>query len=55
MKHLSGSSKLVDVALTCVVDVCRAAAYVDPRLGETVLPEIASDVADEIKAGRTLC
>ncbi len=39
------------MALACAVDVCRAAAYIDPALGETTLRELATDVAHEIKVG----
>jgi hypothetical protein len=49
MKNISSGSRLADVALTCAIDICRAAAYVDVDLGENILPEIAADMAHEIK------
>ena len=38
------------MALTCAIDICRAAAYVDTNLGDVILLEIAVDMAHEIKA-----
>lgn len=49
IKNISSGSRLSDVALTCAIDICRAAAYVDPDLGEIILPDIAADMAHEIK------
>jgi hypothetical protein len=50
----SSSSRLADVALTCAIDVCRAAAYVDTGLGDVILLEIAADMAHEIKVRKRL-
>lgn len=49
MKNISSGSRLADVALTCAIDVCRSAAYVDTGLGDVILLEIAADMAHEIK------
>lgn len=49
MKNISSSSRFADVALTCAIDICRAAAYVDTDLGEIFLTEIAADMAHEIR------
>lgn len=32
------------MALTCAIDICCVAAYVDPDLGEIILPGTAADV-----------
>ena len=49
VKNISSGSRLADVALTCAIDICRAAAYVDTDMGEIILPDIAADMAHEIK------
>jgi neurofibromin 1 len=48
LKHATGNSKLSDVALVCLLDMCRAATYVKPD-GEVPLRMIAFDIAHEIK------
>lgn len=48
MKNVGNNSKLSEVSLTCLVDLCRAAAYVDAE-GDVPLRLIAPDVAHEIK------
>ncbi|PPQ78909.1 hypothetical protein CVT25_002369 [Psilocybe cyanescens] len=48
VKNVGNNSKLSEVSLTCLVDLCRAAAYVDPQ-GDVPLRLIAPDVAHEIK------
>ena len=49
MKNISSGSRVADVALTCAIDICRAAAYVDTNLGDVILLDIAVDMAHEIK------
>jgi hypothetical protein len=36
------------------VDLCRAAAYIDPEAGEVPLRMVAADLAHEIKASKML-
>ncbi|KAF8165773.1 hypothetical protein B0H34DRAFT_794124 [Crassisporium funariophilum] len=48
LKHVSNHSKLSEVSLACAVDMCRAAAYIDPE-GDVPLRLVASDIAHEIK------
>jgi len=49
VKHLGGgSARLSEIALACVVDICRAATYVDPK-EDVPLKAIVSDIAHEIK------
>ena len=50
MKHVTNFSKLSEVALACVVDLCRAAAYIDPEAGDVPLRIVAGDIAHDIKA-----
>ena len=47
-KRSFSHSKFSEVALTCAVDVCRAAAYIDPE-GDVPLRLVASDIAHEIR------
>lgn len=49
LKHVGSGSKLSEVALVCLLDICRAATYVAPE-GEVPLRMIALDVAHEIRA-----
>ncbi|KAF8883153.1 hypothetical protein CPB84DRAFT_1817082 [Gymnopilus junonius] len=50
VKNVSNNSKLSEIALACVVDLCRAAAYIEPGVGtEIPLRLVAADVAHEIK------
>lgn len=49
LKHATGGSKLSEVALVCLLDVCRAATYVKPE-GEVPLRMVAFDIAHEIKS-----
>ena len=48
-KHVGSGSKLSEVALVCLLDICRAATYVSPE-GEVPLRMIALDVAHQIRA-----
>ncbi|GLB34218.1 putative GTPase-activator protein for Ras-like GTPases [Lyophyllum shimeji] len=48
VKHATGNTKLSDMALVCLVDICRAATYANPDT-ETPLRMVAFDVAHEIK------
>lgn len=41
VKNISSGSRVADVALTCAIDLYRAAAYVDTNLGDVILLEIA--------------
>jgi len=50
VKHVTNFSKLSEVALACVVDLCRAAAYIDPEAGDVPLRIVAADIAHDIKA-----
>lgn len=52
MKHVNNFSKLSEVALACVVDLCRAAAYIDPEAGDVPLRIVAVDIAHDIKASK---
>ncbi|KAG5648701.1 hypothetical protein DXG03_000048 [Asterophora parasitica] len=47
MKHASGNTKLTDVALVCLLDICRAATHVAEP--EAPLRLVAYDIAHEIK------
>ncbi|KAF8806096.1 hypothetical protein BYT27DRAFT_7141632 [Phlegmacium glaucopus] len=49
LRHLRNHSKFSEVALACAVDMCRAAAYIDPE-GDVPLRLVASDIAHEIKS-----
>ena len=49
LKNIRNYSQDSEVALVCAVDICRAAAYVDPE-GDVPLRKLASDIAREIKA-----
>ena len=49
LKHATGTSKLSEVALVCLLDVCRAATYVKAE-GEVPLRMAAFDIAHDIKA-----
>ena len=51
MKHVNNHSKLSEVALACAVDMCRAAAYIEPK-GDVPLREMALDIAHDIKVCR---
>lgn len=51
MKHLNSHSKFSEVALACAVDMCRAAAYINPE-GDVPLRLVAPDIAHEIKVSR---
>lgn len=51
MKHVNNHSKFSEVALACAVDMCRAAAYIEPE-GEVPLRLVAFDIAHEIKVSR---
>ncbi|KAF9480190.1 hypothetical protein BDN70DRAFT_931958 [Pholiota conissans] len=48
-KHITSNSKLSEIALACVVDLCRCAAYVESD-GDVPLRLVAADVAHDIKA-----
>jgi neurofibromin 1 len=48
LKHATGHSKLSEVALVCLLDMCRAATYVKEE-GEVPLRMVAFDIAHEIK------
>lgn len=48
LKHATGNSKLSEVALVCLLDMCRAATHVKPE-DEVPLRMIAFDIAHEIK------
>ena len=48
MKHVSSHSKFSEIALACAVDMCRAAAYIEPE-GDIPLRLVAPDIADEIR------
>lgn len=48
LKHATGHSKLSEVALVCLLDMCRAATYVKEQ-GEVPLRLVAFDIAHEIK------
>lgn len=52
-KHITNNSKLSEVALACVVDLCRCAAYIYPE-GDVPLRIVAADVAHDIKVRNTL-
>lgn len=49
LKYVGRGTKLSEVALVCLLDICRAATYVTPE-GEVPLRMIALDVAHEIRA-----
>ncbi|RDB19915.1 Neurofibromin [Hypsizygus marmoreus] len=49
LKHALSNSKLSEVALVCLLDICRAATHVRPD-NDVPLKMIASDIAHEIKA-----
>ena len=51
LRHINSYSKFSEVALACVVDMCRAAAYIDPE-GDVPLRLVAPDIAHEIKVSR---
>jgi hypothetical protein len=48
LKPLLDTSAIIRSSLACAVDICRAAAYIDPE-GDVPLRLVASDIADEIK------
>ena len=48
LRYIRNHSKFSEVSLACAVDICRAAAYIEPE-GDVPLRLIASDIADEIK------
>ena len=48
LRHLNSHSKFSEVALACAVDMCRAAAYIDPE-DDVPLRLVAPDIAHEIK------
>ena len=48
LRYLRNYSKFSEVSLACAVDICRAAAYIEPE-GDVPLRLVASDIADEIK------
>ena len=48
LRYLRNHSKFSEVSLACAIDICRAAAYIDPE-GDVPLRLVASDIADEIK------
>jgi len=52
VKHVTNFSKLSEIALACVVDLCRAAAYIDPEAGDVPLRIVAADLAHDIKASK---
>lgn len=47
-RHANTASRLSELALTCALDVCRAAAFVRPP-GEIPLRMVATDIAHEVK------
>ena len=47
-------SRMSEVAMICVLDVCRAASRVQPG-DEVPLTAMAADFAHEIKVGPILC
>ncbi|KAG6919754.1 hypothetical protein DXG01_001588 [Tephrocybe rancida] len=53
LKHAMGNSKLSNVALCCLLDICRAATYLKD-LSEVPLRMVALDVAHEIKASHPI-
>lgn len=48
LKHVAGNSKYWEVALVCLLDMCRAATHVTVD-GEVPLRMLAYDIAHEIK------
>ena len=48
LRYIRNHSKFSEVSLACAVDICRAAAYIDPE-GDVPLRLLASDIAHEIK------
>ncbi|KDR84288.1 hypothetical protein GALMADRAFT_87191 [Galerina marginata CBS 339.88] len=49
VKSVGSNTKLSEVALACVVDFCRAAAYIETG-GDVPLRIVAADIAHEIKS-----
>ncbi|KAF8076811.1 hypothetical protein FPV67DRAFT_1605221 [Lyophyllum atratum] len=49
LKHAVGNTKLSEIALVCLLDICRAATYANPDI-EVPLRMVAFDIAHEIKA-----
>ena len=48
LRYIRNHSKFSEISLACAVDICRAAAYIEPE-GDVPLRLVASDIADEIK------
>lgn len=48
LRYIRNHSKFSEVSLACAVDICRAAAYIDPE-GDVPLRSVASHIAYEIK------
>ncbi|THH31919.1 hypothetical protein EUX98_g2275 [Antrodiella citrinella] len=50
IKTMSSQPKLMEVAMICALDICRAASRVDPAEREVSLISLAGDIAHEVKA-----